>query len=257
VSKCFPVCPQKRTSDLRNEYTPSTRSCSRPLPSILKYNVRDLCRWDGSFGRPGRASIRILAAKKSRRQPGGSRQQPVHSGIGDLASRLVFGNAAERPCAFGSPSVLQKLFHAVESQAFDKSRVDGLHRNDERPDWHQALRPNDGWSAYHRSDTTNKMRLRVSIEPPNINVSEITLQLSEGKCPITRPNACILEPEELELVAHRARPGYPGSGGELTKRRRASTRAVLGRASAQPLGRKPQRLSPSCVGPFFGASACR
>jgi hypothetical protein len=30
-----------------------------------------------------------------------------------------------------------------------------------------------------------KMRLRVSIEPPNINVSEITLQLSEGKCPIT------------------------------------------------------------------------
>jgi hypothetical protein len=22
VSKCFPVCPQKRTSDLRNEYTP-------------------------------------------------------------------------------------------------------------------------------------------------------------------------------------------------------------------------------------------
>jgi molybdenum cofactor synthesis domain-containing protein len=64
--------------------------------------------------------------------------------------------------------------------------VDRLHRNDERPDWHQALRPNDGWSAYHRSDTTNKVRLRVSIEPPNINVSEITLQLSEGKCPITR-----------------------------------------------------------------------
>jgi hypothetical protein len=30
----------------------------------------------------------------------------------------------------------------------------------------------------------------------------------------------ILEPEEFELVAHRARPGYPGSGGELTKRRR-------------------------------------
>jgi len=24
-----------------------------------------------------------------------------------------------------------------------------LHRNDERPDWHQALRPNDGGSAYH------------------------------------------------------------------------------------------------------------
>jgi hypothetical protein len=43
-----------------------------------------------------------------------------------------------------------------ESQAFDKSRVDSPHRNDERPDWHQALRPNDGWSAYHRSDTTNK-----------------------------------------------------------------------------------------------------
>jgi hypothetical protein len=35
-----------------------------------------------------------------------------------------------------------------------------------------------------------KMRLRVSIEPPNVNVSEMTLQLSEGKCPITRPNAC-------------------------------------------------------------------
>jgi hypothetical protein len=50
-----------------------------------------------------------------------------------------------------------------ESQAFDKSRVDRLHRNDERPDWHQALRPNDGWSP-------TKMRLRVSIEPPNINV---------------------------------------------------------------------------------------
>ena len=89
-------------------------------------------------------------------KPSGSHQQPVHSGIGDLASRLVFGNTAERPCAFSSPSVLQNLFHAVESQAFDKSRVDRLHRNDERPDWHQALRPNDGWSAYHRSDTTNK-----------------------------------------------------------------------------------------------------
>jgi hypothetical protein len=89
-------------------------------------------------------------------KPGGSHQQPMHSGISDLASRLVFGNAAERPCAFGSPSVLQKLFHAVESQAFDKSRVGRLHRNDERPDWHQALRPNDGWSAYHRSDTTDK-----------------------------------------------------------------------------------------------------
>jgi hypothetical protein len=64
-----------------------------------------------------------------------------------------------------------------------------------------------------------KMRLRVSIEPPNINVSEITLQLSEGKCPIT--TECLyLEPEELELVAHRARPGYPGLGRELTKRRR-------------------------------------
>jgi hypothetical protein len=48
----------------------------------------------------------------------------------------------------------------------------------------------------------------------------------------------ILEPEEFELVAHRARPGYPGSGGELTKRRRESTRAVMGRASAPPLGRK-------------------
>jgi hypothetical protein len=44
----------------------------------------------------------------------------------------------------------------VESQAFDKSCVDRLHRNDKRPDWRQALRPNDGWSAYHRSDTTNK-----------------------------------------------------------------------------------------------------
>jgi hypothetical protein len=80
----------------------------------------------------------------------------MNAGIGDLTSRLVFGNAAERLCAFSRPSVLQKLFHAVESQAFDKSRVDRLHRNDERPDWHQALRPNDGWSAYHRSDTTNK-----------------------------------------------------------------------------------------------------
>src|SRR4029077_3894228 len=53
----------------------------------------------------------------------------------------------------------------------------------------------------------------------------------------------ILEPEELELVAHRARPGYPGLGRQLTKRRRDSTRAVMGRASAPPLGRKPQRLS--------------
>jgi hypothetical protein len=83
-------------------------------------------------------------------KPGRCLMPATHAfGISDLASRLVFGNAAERPCAFGSPSVLQKLFHAVESQAFDKSRVDRLHRNDERPDWHQALRPNDGWSAYH------------------------------------------------------------------------------------------------------------
>src|SRR6266478_7319511 len=100
-----------------------------------------------------------------------------------------------------------------------------------------------------------KMHLRVSIEPPNISVSEITLQLCEGKCPITRPKPVILEQEEFELVAHRARPGYPGSGGELTKRRRESTRAVMGRASAPPLGRKPQRLS-ACIGSSFGASSC-
>src|SRR5260221_11692660 len=136
--------------------TPSTRSCSRPLPSILKYNMRDLWRWDGSFGRSGRASIRILGRKKA--QAPARRihaQQPVHSGIGDLASRLVFGNTAERPCAFGSPSVLQKLFHAVESHAFDKSRVDRLHRNDMRPDWHLALRPDDGGITYHGSGTTS------------------------------------------------------------------------------------------------------
>jgi hypothetical protein len=36
-----------------------------------------------------------------------------------------------------------------------------------------------------------------------------------------------LEPEEFELVAQRARPGY-GSGSELTKRRRESTREVMG-----------------------------
>jgi hypothetical protein len=125
------------------------------LNSVPSTHMR--CRMTASFGRSGRASIRILGRKKLRApSQADSRQQPVHSGIGDLASRLVFGNAAERPCAFGSPSVLQKLFHAVESQAFDKSCVDRLHRNDARPDWHQALRPNDGWSAYHRSDTTNK-----------------------------------------------------------------------------------------------------
>jgi hypothetical protein len=73
-----------------------------------------------SFGRSGRASIRILGRKKARApSQADSRQQPVHSGIGDLASRLVFGNAAERRRAFGSPSVLQKLFHAVESRAFE------------------------------------------------------------------------------------------------------------------------------------------
>jgi hypothetical protein len=100
------------------------------------------------------ASIRILARKKARAKLGGSRQKSVHSGMDDLASRLVFGNAAERRCPFGSPSVLQSPFHPVESQAFDKSRVDS--RNDQRPDWHQALRPNDGWSAYHGSETTDK-----------------------------------------------------------------------------------------------------
>ena len=100
-----------------------------------------------------------------------------------------------------------------------------------------------------------KMRLRVSIEPPNINVSEITLQLSEGKCPIT--TECLLFLSRKSSSWWLARSGYPGSGGELTKPRRDSTLAVLGRASAQPLGRKPQRLSPSCVGPSFGASSCR
>src|SRR5207302_905773 len=38
--------------------------------------------------------------------------------------------------------------------------------------------------------------------------------------------------------------------GPAVVRRRASTRAVMGRASAPPLGRKPQRLS-ACIDPIF------
>jgi hypothetical protein len=128
---------------------------------------------------------KILGRKKARApSQADSRQQPMHSGIGDLASRLVFGNAAERPRAFGSPSVLQKLVHAVESQAFDKSRVDiGT-----MSAWIGIRLSARTMAGAHITEATppTKMRLRVSIEPPNINVSEITLQLSE----VTRPNAC-------------------------------------------------------------------
>src|SRR6266446_6794987 len=85
-----------------------------------------------------------------------------------------------------------------------------------------------------------KRRLRVSIEPPNTNMRYPCNSIVRGQVSHHDRMPVILEPEEFELVAHRARPGYPGSGRELTKRRRDSTRAVTGRASAQPLGRKPQ-----------------
>ena len=69
------------------------------------------------------------------------------------------------------------------------------------------------------------------------------MQLSEGKCPIT--TECLL------FLSRKSWSGWLTGQGrdipELTKRRRDSTRAVMGRASAPPLGRKPQRLSPCCI----------
>jgi hypothetical protein len=53
-----------------------------------------------------------------------------------------------------------------------------------------------------------KMRLRVSIEPPNINVSEITLQFVRGQVSHHDRMPVTLEPEELERVAHRGKVRY-------------------------------------------------
>ena len=111
------------------------------------------------------ASIKILARKKSPgAKPGGSRQEPVHSGIGDLTACLAFGNVAERQCAFVSPSVLQSPFHPVESQAFDKSSVDRcIGTMSARIGIRLSARTMAG---AHITDARPpiKMRLRVSIE---------------------------------------------------------------------------------------------
>jgi hypothetical protein len=80
------------------------------------------------------------------------------------------------------------------------------------------------------------MRLRVSIEQPNISVSEITLQFVRGQVSHQHDRmSVILEQEELEPVAHRARPGYPGSGRELTKRRRANAYCGADHHACRPL----------------------
>jgi hypothetical protein len=73
----------------------------------------------------------------------------------DLSPCLILGDATERRCAVPAPAVLQSALHAMKAQPFDKSRMDRFGWNDERPDWHEALRPHDGWTAYRRSGTAD------------------------------------------------------------------------------------------------------
>jgi len=99
-------------------------------------------------------------------KPSGSRQQSVHSGIGDLASRLVRNVRAR--------SVVHPFFKSCSMQ------------------WNRRRSTNPAWTGCigtisarigirlsartmagaHITEATppTKMRLRVSIEPPNINV---------------------------------------------------------------------------------------
>jgi hypothetical protein len=176
----------------------------------------------------------------------------MHSGTGDLASRLVFGNAAERPCAFGSPSVLQKLFHAVESQAFDKSRVD-IGTMSARIGIRLSARTMAGAHITEATPPT-KTRLRVRIEPPNISVSD--LAIVRGQVMSHHTTECLLflsrkswswwlTGQRRDIPVQAVNPRSEGasrrarSWAEHPHHRRAESHSVFQLASVHPLVRPP------------------